>query len=1278
MNECDIFIAALAIESAEERDIYLDEACGKDTPLRQRVAKLLDSHGKSGSLLEHPAIGAGATQSLADTGKMAQPASGEVGGDVRLDQLPLDFLEPSDEPGSLGRLAQYEMHEVVGRGGMGIVLRACDTKLSRTVAVKVLAPELAANATARKRFLREARSAAAVSHDHVVTTYAVEENEPPKGSPRAGRPSLPYLVMEFIDGQSLEQKLDRQGHLELKEILRIGRQVAAGLAAAHAQGLIHRDIKPSNILLQNSIERVKITDFGLARAVDDACITRTGEVAGTPQYMSPEQAQGHPVDARSDLFSLGSVLYAMCTGRSPFRAETTMASLRRVCDDTPRPIREINPDIPEWLAGIIDRLLEKGPADRFQSAEEVCQLLGRCLAHVQDPAAHPLPASLAAAGVTERKTSFTGFAAWVRPSRRWATAAAVLVAVFALVTLSEATGVTNLASTVIRIATGEGTLVIEIDDPTVQVSLDGEALSIAGAGIQELKLRPGQYQFQAMKDGESVKTELVSISRGGKEVVRVMGESGSAGLRHAPTGNAATDYRSFPEGAITQVRRLGHPDDHRKKTWVCNLVFTPTGQELLCGRASQSLEIWNLNTGTCSVTPETGETLAISPKGDLVATGHYDTGLVSVWDLNRLRKVRELPGHSSVNHVCFSPDQRHLLSSGGRGDNTARIWDLNSGNEIRRFDRGDYSFIAEFSPDGEKTLIGGGDFLRLYDMKSGEEVWHIGEQGFSVAKFSPCGRWLITAAYGRPALQLRDAATGEKRAEFAGHAGPVRSLEFLPDGRHFLSGSEDRTILLWDVETGRKVARVTSDNHVTNEVAVSPDGRYAASGGGRFKSEGQFETDSDYAIRLWRLPESVWPQEAATAENDAFVILGTDGAEVGKFDTLADAVLGSSAGDTIEIRGNGPFIADDILIRHSLIIRAASGFRPVIRRRPKKDSSSEWLLMAKSRLVLEGLELQSPAIEGNLLTSEAPLYVANCRFLTESTYYSVHNSENHLSFLRNSEFITSQATNVAWEPSTHGHFAVENCLLVGPFSIFRSQETDASLRLNHNTILNRYWGPLLFTICPPRDAQQVDARSKAVRVAASGNIFAMRNGIFLHFNLAPKLEPFNNRTEAEALLARLFRWREEENLYDSVDEFLKIKDDYLKKVVEAKPVKDLAGWSHFWDLEGTGSTEGIIRFQGGDLHAKSQDQPQQLTPEDFRLRPDSAGYRAGPDGKDLGADVDLVGPGEAYERWKKTPEYAAWREEVARWMAGGAAKPENDPVPAAEAKPQEEQTTAEK
>jgi serine/threonine protein kinase/regulation of enolase protein 1 (concanavalin A-like superfamily) len=373
MNEESIFAAALEKHSAAERQAYLDQACGGDPALREQVEGLLAASDDAGSFLGHAAIGTDAT--IAPT-----IHSGEASGQWT---AALPFLEPLDKPDRLGKLGHYEIIEVVGHGGMGAVLRAFDTKLSRVVAVKVMAPELAANPMAVKRFQREASAAAQVHHDHVVTIHAVDESHRP-----------PYLVMQFIDGQTLQQKIDREGALPLMQILRIGSQMALGLAAAHKLGLIHRDVKPANVLLENGVERVKITDFGLARAADDMEMTQAGMIAGTPQYMSPEQAKGDPIDTRSDLFSLGSVLYTMCSGRPAFRAETTMGVLHRVCADVPRPIREVNAEIPAWLEAIVNKLLAKQPGERFQTAGEVAELLGQHLAHLQNPSQVARPATV--------------------------------------------------------------------------------------------------------------------------------------------------------------------------------------------------------------------------------------------------------------------------------------------------------------------------------------------------------------------------------------------------------------------------------------------------------------------------------------------------------------------------------------------------------------------------------------------------------------------------------------------------------------------------------------------------------------------------------------------------------------------------------------------------------------------------------------------------------------------------------------------------------------------
>ena len=316
----------------------------------------------------------------------------------------VDFLEPSDDQTSLGRLGEYEIVEVIGRGGMGIVLKGFQKELHRHVAVKVLAPHLATSGAARRRFAREAQATAAVVNPHVMAIHSVNANA-----------KLPYLVMPYVACQSLQERLDQQGPLDVKDVLRIGMQASLGLSAAHAQGLVHRDVKPANILLETNVDRVLLTDFGLARAVDDATLTRTGIIAGTPQYMSPEQANGDAVDHRSDLFSLGAVLYAMCTGRPPFRADTTFGILRRIRETAPRPIREINPEIPEWLERIVMKLLAKDVVERFGSAAEVATLLEQSLAHVQQPTSVDLPTGIGDwLLVPKQKTNSRDLANWGR------------------------------------------------------------------------------------------------------------------------------------------------------------------------------------------------------------------------------------------------------------------------------------------------------------------------------------------------------------------------------------------------------------------------------------------------------------------------------------------------------------------------------------------------------------------------------------------------------------------------------------------------------------------------------------------------------------------------------------------------------------------------------------------------------------------------------------------------------------------------------------------------
>jgi serine/threonine-protein kinase len=268
----------------------------------------------------------------------------------------------------------YELDCEIGRGGMGIVYRAKDRRLKRTVAIKVLPPELAFRSEIKTRFLREAETAAQLNHPNIVDIYSVDEAAPPD-EPNA---RLVYFVMAYISGDNLAKRLHDRGALGIDESRRILRDVADALAYAHERGVIHRDIKPDNILLDAQSGRPMVTDFGIARAVSEgeSRLTATGIAIGTPTYMSPEQAAGErQIDGRSDLYSLGILGYQMLTGEPPFLANSTPAILVKHISERPTPVEQRRRDVPPDLARVIMMLLEKDPANRFPSASSVVTAL---------------------------------------------------------------------------------------------------------------------------------------------------------------------------------------------------------------------------------------------------------------------------------------------------------------------------------------------------------------------------------------------------------------------------------------------------------------------------------------------------------------------------------------------------------------------------------------------------------------------------------------------------------------------------------------------------------------------------------------------------------------------------------------------------------------------------------------------------------------------------------------------------------------------------------------
>jgi WD40 repeat protein len=850
----DIFLAALEKTGPPDRAAYLDEACAGDADLRRSVEALLLVHDQPDRLLDQPA---------------AEHLARQVG------TIDLAFLEPGTMPGSLGRLGHYEALEVAGQGGMGIVLRAFDEKLHRVVAIKVLAPALAGSGAARQRFVREARAAAAVTHDNVIAIHGVEEEGP-----------IPYLIMQFIEGCTLQQKLDRCGPLPVKEILRLAVQIADGLAAAHRHGLVHRDIKPANILLENCIERVKITDFGLARVVADASVTTSGFAAGTPAYMSPEQANAQKVDHRSDLFSLGSVLYAVCTGHPPFRADTAMAVLRRVCDDTPRPIRDSNPDVPEWLEALIARLLAKDPAARFATAQEVATLLSRGLTQVQ-AGAEVTDLGLPVATPPDQRAL---------PGKRFFTAGRLSVAGVVLVGVLTAGWFTRgwwlPAPTPQTTDRSAGQPQPWKPRPPLRAD-ELEKLPDPLHGMRRDGL-PAHLLTSVAGDANDALPELVGVLGDGpfrlpqREHTHWPTQSPDGRLLALPCGNTVVLYDAST-GAVVRILK-----GHTHRTYVGD--FSPDGKRFACGSTSGAIKVWDVDTGK-ETTPQPGfqdgenhvwGTL-FSPDGKhIVTVGNQ--GAVKVWDAAGGKDPKTLPQQhkDGATFLAFNAMGTRLATAGV--DCKVRVWDWPSGNHLETLDEHtDMIQCLAFSADGALLASGSQSCVVVWDVATlRKRSLPLQTAGGGLLGFTPDGRALVAGPHNLPAGQKRafkrwdvetedlsppitpdgralvarphnlvgrlsrdghtvylmsydppdarlgayDAVTGGDRFPNQGHSVPVLCVAFSPDGRMLASGDIDGRVCLWDLEHkagGFLSPRpLTGDDRPVWAVAFSPDGRLLA------------------------------------------------------------------------------------------------------------------------------------------------------------------------------------------------------------------------------------------------------------------------------------------------------------------------------------------------------------------------------------------------------------------------------------------------------------------
>ncbi len=742
------------------------------------------------------------------------------------------LLAPPQGPGEIGRLGTYRILGVLGQGGMGIVFRAEDVRLGRLVALKVINPRLAANALARERFVREARSAAALDHDHIVPLYHVGEDG-----------GVPYLAFPLLKGESLEDRLRRLGQLPPPEVVRIGREVAEGLAAAHAQGLIHRDVKPANIWLEGEPGasatggRVKILDFGLARAVTEArdgrsqaadprgtegaegptrpqdlpSLTQTGAVFGTPAYMAPEQARGEPVDHRADLFSLGAVLYRMTTGRLPFAGTDLTAVLASLERDRPTPPRSLDRRLPARLSKLIEQLLAKSAAERPASARAVAEALAGIPA-----AGRRGPRALAAVALGALAC---GAVLWaVLPQnggRRAGHPAGTGVEEDEPVRDLEAHypaawRVAFSADDKLAISCGEDNLVRVSDVATGKVL---QRLKGHTAGVISLAMHPDSRHLVTGGRDRTIRVWDLTTAR---EVRQFQGVTDNCwDLSISPDGTRVAGS-SERNGFRVWAFASGRLQDSFPGYWTNALAFAPGGARVLAGGADGRPRLWDLKQKKPLLTLQGHRSwiraVSFNRDGTLAATGSSEDNpgadrSVRLWDMT---SGRELFCFRGQDHCVFSPDCCFLLTSNSP-QKTLHVWDVATRQQKLRLDAPPDVTTVALSANGKYALAGGfRGHVRLWPLRPGERV------GREPRRFTPLVEERVLDTL----------------------PGLVRQVAFSPDGRRAYAVAGDGSVACWEVRTGR---RLFTGKHeaAALTLALSRDGKYLITSG------------YDHTVRCW-------------------------------------------------------------------------------------------------------------------------------------------------------------------------------------------------------------------------------------------------------------------------------------------------------------------------------------------------------------------------------------------------------------------------------------------
>jgi WD40 repeat protein/serine/threonine protein kinase len=819
----------------------------------------------------------------------------------------LTFLAPGQSADEIGRLGGYRVLKVLGKGGMGVVFLAEDIDLDRKVALKVMLPKIAANPSANQRFLREARAAARLKCDHIVTIYQIGEDR-----------GVPFLAMELLEGEPLDQVLRSGKQIGFEKIIQIGLDVARGLATAHEKGLVHRDIKPGNLWLEASKGRVKILDFGLARQQqnNEGHLTASGAILGTPAYMSPEQARGDKIDARTDLFSLGGVLYHLVTGRQPFQGSNIMALLTALAVTEPIPIQQLNPSAPHELARLIHKLLSKDMSARFFSAAEVVAALNQLgsVGPPVDPNETPVSANIEASALTTSAPALSPETiAFIPrgPSKRRRMLAGGLLVLMA--------GLSGIAYWITR--------------PEGHRSSDqGPKLPNAGGPRAE---NPGTVPrpLDAL-ERNNISPGLLALAGNGDplmappELVAVLGDYPFAfnGVRAGairPDGEVLATAVSGASWVMFWDVKTGKPIGApllAASKQVIALAYSADGKKLAISSMDQTVAVWDAEARTKLRTYHFESMIGLlefSRDGNWLAAAWTKSardpheGWVTIWDAHTLDEARRFPATTpgvgaDMGGLAFSSDCTQLAVGTITGE--MRIWDPGTGKPIgesRRVAGGVYSLTA--GSDSGKFAIGGVNVVSIPETQKPARLTTSTGMVFTTA----CTRDGSQVAWAGESgqVQVRTQKTKKVRSVLNCN-GEVRFLAFTPDGKKLITGgTEDpRPPRLWDLETEQELDLFQLPKGGGDPVRAGHNDRVTSLAFNRAQTL-LYSGSDDGTIKIWNLATRA-PLHTLTPGPIVAMDLSPDGSTLAvaaksKYVKLLDSTTGM---EKARLNGNGDVV----------------------------------------------------------------------------------------------------------------------------------------------------------------------------------------------------------------------------------------------------------------------------------------------------------------------------------------------------------------------------------